>query len=327
MFTRARRHTTSATAAGLALLTAAALLTGLAPGAATAAGPAADATDSAAAAHGRAEAASAEHRRNSYAIVATADDLVVPAMARPGPATFAVSTTDATAGQVGLVRLRRPDALEDFRTGLRKSFSDDRAESVRGAALLSASAELLGGGLTKPGHPVTFTQLLRPGSYLVIEYKDFQNTELPVGEERIRTLTVSGSPAGRPPGPRAVVASYDRPGAGARYLTPRTLRAGEPLLFFNALDQVNEAAFYKLYPGKTEEDVHRFFVGVDNHDWSVPPPFPLGSVGTPPVSPGRSVIVQVPFTPGEYALVTWVADVRDGHKLAAKGTHTVVTVE
>ncbi|MDH2390760.1 hypothetical protein QCN29_18590 [Streptomyces sp. HNM0663] len=327
MFSRARRRTTSAAAAGLTLLTAAALLTGLAPGAATAAGAAPDSAAAADAARGRTEAAASEDRRNSYTVVATADDLVVPAVARPGPASFAVSTTDATAGQIGLVRLRRPDALEDFRTGLRMSFSDDRDESVRGAALLSASAELLGGALTKPGHPVTFTQLLRPGSYLLIEYKDFQNRELPVGEERIGTLAVSGGPAGRPPAPRAVVASYDRPGAGARYLTPRTLRAGEPLLFFNALDQVNEAAFYKLHPGKTAEDVHRFFVAVDNHDWSVPPPFPLGSVGTPPVSPGRSVVVRVPFTPGEYALVTWVADVRDGHKLAAKGTHTVVTVE
>ncbi|MGW7363566.1 hypothetical protein ACWGI8_09085, partial [Streptomyces sp. NPDC054841] len=262
--------------------------------------------------------------RPAVDVTATADDLVAPGTIRPGPATFRVSTTDARAGHVGLVRLREGASLAAFRTAMRKAFSDDPAAVVEGNKEVMDQAELLGGALTLPQSPVSFSQVLQPGTYHLLEYRDFQDDTLPTGQERVRTLTVSGTPEGQLPPAGATVVSQTGPGVGPRFLAPPTLRAGEPVRFVNVMPgQVNEAAFYKLFPGKTDADVHKFFTAPD---WDDPPFDPYANVGTPPVSPGRSTVLRMPLTPGEWALVTWVGSAVDGSRLAAQGMHTVITV-
>ncbi|MER6996378.1 hypothetical protein [Streptomyces sp. NPDC000410] len=269
-------------------------------------------------------ARSEQTARPAVAVTATADDLVVPGSTRPGPATFQVSTTDATAGHVGLVRLREGASLAAFRAGLRKAFSDDPAVVVEGNREVTAAAELLGGAVTLPGSPVTFSQVLRPGTYHLLEYRDFENNDLPTGQERVRTLTVSGAAYGRLPDAEATIVSQSVPGVGPRFEAPRTLRAGEPVRVVNAMcGQVNEAVFYKLFPGKTDADVQEFFTAPD---WDDLPFDPYANVGTPPLSPGRSTVLHAPLTPGDWALVTWVGSAVDGGKLAAQGMHTVITV-
>ncbi|WP_351225512.1 hypothetical protein [Streptomyces sp. NPDC002133] len=250
--------------------------------------------------------------------------LAAPSTTRPGPVAFRVTATDVKSGHVGLVRLREGASPTAFRIGLRKAFSDEPAEVVEGNREVTAQAELLGGALTLPGSPGSFTQVLRPGTYHLLEYRDFQDPGVPTGQERIRTLTVSGAAHGRLPEAEATVVSGAVPGIGPRFRAPRTLRAGAPVRVVNTMrGQVNEAVFHKLFPGKTDADVHRFFTAPD---WEDPPFDPYANVGTPPLSPGRSTVIRMPLTPGDWALVTWVGSAVDGGKIAAQGMHTVITV-
>ncbi|MFE7777375.1 hypothetical protein ACFU5O_26485 [Streptomyces sp. NPDC057445] len=263
--------------------------------------------------------------RPALDVTAGGGDLAAPDTARPGPATFRVTATDLRSGHVGLVRLREGATLDAFRTGLRKAFSDDPAVVVEGNREVTAQAELVGGALTLPGSPGSFSLVLRPGTYHLLEYRDFQDGTVPAGRERIRALTVSGTPHGRLPSADATVVSETVPGEGPRFRAPGRLRAGERVRFVNFMgEQVNEAVFYKLFPGKTDADVQKFFTGPD---WNDLPFDPSANVGSPPLSPGRSTVLAMTLTPGRWALVTWVGSAVDGGKLAARGMHTVITVQ
>lgn len=268
-------------------------------------------------------------QRQTFEVTSTAQGLIAPATARPGAATFRVSTTDPQGGYVGLARLHDGASLATFRDGLRKVFADEKEAVIEGSAAIAATANLLGGNLTRPDSPASFTQELRPGSYLIFEYLDFEGRPgRPAGEERIRTLTVSGEPATGPQWPGATIVSRTDDEGAPRFTAPPTLCGRQPIRLVNTMaGQVNEFVFYKLHPGRTDADVRAYFVAVNNGDWNAPAPFSTESgFGSPPLSTGQSSVVQLPLTPGRYAVVTWVKRATDAERLAAHGAHTVVTV-
>lgn len=61
--------------------------------------------------------------------------------------------------------------------------------------------------------------------------------------------------------------------------------------------------------------------------WNTPPPFDLSAqLGTPPLSPGRSAVIEMPLTAGRYALTSWVTSMTDAQHLSAHGQVLVITV-
>ncbi|MFC6882315.1 MULTISPECIES: hypothetical protein [Actinomadura] len=273
-------------------------------------------------------AAPAEAGSAAPVIDVKADDegFTAPASFTSGPTSFRVSTTATgeSGSIIGLVRLRPGATPERFATHLGQVFADDPEVAVPAGRALMAEAELVGGAQAQPGRPTTFTTTLRPGTYYLLDYMDFE-TGTPAGAEALRALTVKRERhRGRAPRPGAVV-GMSRTASGPRFHAPSRIRAGAPLLLSNRMEQVNEALFVPVRPGTTRADVQKFFEGVQNGEWSEPP-FAGASLGAPPLSPRRSLVLAAPLKPGRYALITWVVDLSDGGRLAAKGMHTLITV-
>jgi hypothetical protein len=260
-------------------------------------------------------------------IHSTADDLITPATATPGPATFHASTTSDSSGWVGLARLHEGVTWEEFRAALQDTLSTDAPSIIAGSQALMASAELLGGVVISPGRAGSFTQWLRPGSYLLFDYLDV----LAAPQPRHRTLTVSGEPAGQPLIPTATLVSTSLPGVGPRFDLIGTVRAGQPLLFINGMQgQLNEAIFFRIGDDVTAADLEAWFqlFGGDTGTWpETPPPFAEEfGFGCLPLSPGSLSIIQGPLQTGRYVVVNWLKDATDGRSFVKQGHYKIIDV-
>ncbi|WP_433334305.1 hypothetical protein [Spirillospora sp. CA-294931] len=261
-------------------------------------------------------------------VAARPGGFAAPSVSTSGRTSFRVNTTvtEGTGSAIGLLRPRPGVAAEALAGHLAKVFSPDKPTAMEGTRALMRDAELLGGALAQAGNPTTFTTTLRPGTYYLLEYFAFESPN-PPGAEGLHRLTVTDERhSGRPPAPHTVVGMGRTPSGAPAFRVPSRVRAGAPILLTNGLDQINEAIFVPVRPGTTRADLQAFFEGVENGT-PVPPPFAGRPVGSPPLTPGRTAVVQMPLTPGTYAVTTWVHDVKDGVRLAAKGMHAIVTVE
>lgn len=259
-------------------------------------------------------------------VIVTPEGLAAPTRHTSGVTSFRVATTIVgdQGSTLGLVRLRPGTSPATFATHLGQVFSSDRAVAVPAARALMAEAELLGGAQVQPDQPATFTTTLSPGTYYLLDYVAFR-TEPPAGPEVLHELTITGDRhSGLPPVPRAVVLSLSTP-TGPAFLVPSRISAGQPLLFTNLMDQVNEAILQPVHAETTEADVQAFFEFLEGGP-PAPDPFVGVFTGSPPISSGRSSVLQLTLPPGRYALITFVFDVDDGVFLAAKGMHRIVTV-
>ncbi|MFI6079963.1 hypothetical protein ACIBBB_03005 [Streptomyces sp. NPDC051217] len=251
--------------------------------------------------------------------------LTAPATTTPGTVIFRASTTDPGAGLIGLTRLASGVTWERFRDIQRRTLSDDPAVVVQAQTELAASADLLGGVVTHPGLSGSFSQDLTPGTYLLFEYFDLENAPAP----RYRWLTVSGAASGTHPTPTATLVSESVAGA-PRFTLSGTVRAGRPWKFVNKLPQENEAVFFPLAADVSESDLTSYFDKFGpNGEWPAdPPPFDQSKgVGSLPLNPGRSSVIQIPLTVGRYVALTWLKDATDGRtRLVKEGQYKIVEV-
>jgi hypothetical protein len=204
----------------------------------------------------------------------TATDIIAPTVTTVGTVTFRVSTTDASSGWVGLLRLRGGATWEDFRDAYRKVGSTDRATILEGSRELAESADLLGGVQTHVGSPGTFTQRLDAGNYILFEHQDFRRAT----EPRHRTLQAAPSAEGTDSDGTvdAVIKARVVEGVGPRYVLSGTFRVGSPIRLVNAMSgQANEALLWQMTPGATEADLKAWIsqFGDTGQFPTTPPPF------------------------------------------------------
>jgi len=260
-------------------------------------------------------------------IRSTSDSLVAPATAAPGPATFHASTSAEGSGWVGLARLHEGVTWAEFRAALQDTISTDAAAIVRGSRELRARAELLGGVVISPGRDGRFTQVLRPGTYLLFDYLDVISAPAP----RYRWLTVSGAPAGQALTPTATLVSSWVAGTGPRFHLTGTVRAGQPLTFVNGMSgQFNEAIFFRLADDVAEPELEAYFQRFsDSGQWpDEDPPFAeQQGFGCLPLSPGQLSVIQGPLRTGRYVVVNWLKDATDGGIFAKKGHYKIIQVQ
>ncbi|QFG22685.1 hypothetical protein [Actinomadura sp. WMMB 499] len=273
--------------------------------------------------------APAQAARTAPVIEVEAGDggFTAPATHTSGPTSFRVSSTATgdLGSMIGLVRLHPGTSPASFTDHLGKVFSGDPEVAVPAGNALMDEAELLGGAQSHPGRTTTFTARLRPGTYYLLDYLDFEDGT-PPGPEALHELTVQRERhRGHAPRPGAFVGMSRTP-SGPRFHVPSEIRAGAPILLTNHMRQVNEAIFVPVRPGTTRADMQEFWDAAESGEW-IEPPFAGDPVGTPPLSHGRTVVLQAPLEPGRYALITWVFDLTDGVRLGAKGMHTLVTVK
>jgi uncharacterized cupredoxin-like copper-binding protein len=88
----------------------------------------------------------------------------------------------------------------------------------------------------------------------------------------------------------------------------------------NAAKQGHEVVILKLAPGKKASD---FFAWIEKME-GPPPAMPVG--GTTPMAQGEENIITLDFTPGEYALICFVPDAKDGKPHVAHGMTTEITI-
>ncbi|MEU5977600.1 hypothetical protein [Streptomyces sp. NPDC047315] len=260
-------------------------------------------------------------------IVTGEDGFTSPAHAFAGPVAFQLRTTSMRTGHVGVARLRAGATEAQFRARLRRVFATEGQDTIKAARALMATAELYGGGITHPGTDTRFTVPLPPGRYLVYEYLDFEGPrgrDPQPGQEHLRPLTVHPPTAAVSRPPCATLTAVDIPDQGPRFLLDGHAASGAPLRYVNRMqDQVDEAMFCPVTDDSvTEKDIQAFFDGTGGA-----PPFDLSKwLGTPPLSPGREVLLTMPLPPGRYAAITWVSSIHDARPLSMHGQHRIVVV-
>ncbi|MFD7395082.1 hypothetical protein ACFV60_08580 [Streptomyces virginiae] len=276
-------------------------------------------------------AGSPPRRRERLDVVTGENGFSAPATAAAGAVTFRIRTTSARTGIVGIARLRRGIGEAAFRRHLRDVFEKKSSDDVIQASKdLMVDAELFGGAMAVPASQSSFTAWLPPGPYLVLEYKDFEGPyrgrdPLPGAEYVSPLLVRAADDAGAGcPRPSATVTAVDT-SRGPRFVLEGRLRRDRPLRYVNAMrGQVDELAVYPLTDDSVSEaDIQTFFQDTSQ----TPRPFDLAAqLGTPPLSPGRSTVIEMPLEQGRYALTSWVASMKDAQHLSSHGQVLIVTV-
>jgi hypothetical protein len=265
-----------------------------------------------------------QHAVRTLDVVGSPIGFTAPSRRRAGIATFRVSTTDPAGIRLGLFRLRPGVPLDRFVGHLRQTLTGERDEAVVAGRQVSREAVLLGGVATEPGSPAAFTQVLRAGTYHLIDYEDIEEGG-PGRPVAVHPLVVTDSiDHDQPARPDALIRMVETP-RGPRFHAPRELRSGESVLITNLSAQLDEAIFMPVRPGTTSAEVQRFFEAAENGEW---PESPFVGVprGMPVIAPGQSAVLGPELPPGEYALVSWVFDLDNGAARAAQGMHALVTV-
>lgn len=88
----------------------------------------------------------------------------------------------------------------------------------------------------------------------------------------------------------------------------------------NTAEQAHEVVILKLQPGKKPADVLAWMEKMEGP----PPGAPIG--GTTPMARGEENIITVDLTPGEYGLICFVSDAKDGKPHVAHGMMSQFTI-
>jgi hypothetical protein len=243
-------------------------------------------------------------------ITVTAAGFQAPQTVSGGSITLRARSTDPQGAWLGLVRLRPGVALETYVADVREAFSDDPATSVAGGRAVTRDVDMLG-GVAVAQVPASVTVTAAPGGYHLVDFRDVREPDFAT---RIRPLLVTPGASGEP-GASAQILQLDR-----TFVAPRQLTSGANVRVVNLSCQLNEAMLIPVRPGTTLGDLDAFFSGAGGA------PFTGGPTGVVPMSPGRSAVFSAGLPAGEYALVTWVRDLRTGTMLAAEGMRALVTL-
>ncbi|MFE6615794.1 hypothetical protein [Amycolatopsis sp. NPDC057786] len=244
-------------------------------------------------------------------LTVTPSGFTAPSTARAGVLTLKVRSEDPAGAWIGLVRLRPGVALETYARHLKQAMSDEPAEAMAGGRAVTGDAEMFG-GVAVAAVPAAAAIAVSPGDYHLVDFRDVAEPDF---LSRIRPLRVGRGPSATAPTATAAIIATD-----TGFLAPRSLTSGAPVFVLNASAQFTEAMLLPVRPGTALADLDAFFARTG------PSPFTGRPTGVVPLSPWRSAILTTALPPGEYALVTWVRDLRTGEPLALRGARALVRV-
>ncbi len=163
-------------------------------------------------------------------------------------------------------------------------------------------------------------QELAPGDYVLICVIPSPGDHVPhFAKGMMRPLTVlpSTAPAAAAPAADVNIVMNDY----SWTVTP-TLSAGKHVIRLeNAAAQPHETFFIRLAPGKTVADVIKW----TETEVGPPPGDPLG--GTSGMDKGSVAYVPVEFTPGEYIMLCFIPDAKDGKPHLVHGMIKAFTIQ
>ncbi|GMV09919.1 MAG: hypothetical protein AMXMBFR55_16530 [Gemmatimonadota bacterium] len=211
---------------------------------------------------------------------------------------------------VQLVRLREGRSYEEFLAALK--------EMKPGMAPPAWIIDVAGPNSPLPGGESSLTQELQPGTYALTCFIDTPDHVPHIAKGMVKPLTIlpNNMPSAAAPTADITVTMSDY----AWEITP-ALSAGKHVIRIeNAASQPHEMFIMQLAPGKTAEDVMKW-----GQTYEGPPPGkPMGGISG--MATGQVGYLPVDLPAGEYLLVCFLPDAKDGQPHLAHGMIKQLTV-
>jgi hypothetical protein len=164
-----------------------------------------------------------------------------------------------------------------------------------------------------PGSTTTAMQVMEPGNYAVVCFVEGPDHVPHIAKGMMRSLTVtpSSNPMTEPNADVTLTLS------DYTFSLSKPLAAGKQMIKVeNAASQPHEVVLVQLAPGKTIEDVGKWVF-----DMKGPPPGkPIG--GIPAFMKGKNAFFEADLTPGDYGMICFVPDAKDGKPHVQHGMTT-----
>lgn len=200
---------------------------------------------------------------------------------------------------VSIIRLDSGRTIDDFTKAMKPN-----------APFPAWAVEVGGPNPPRPGGVAEATMNLEPGNYLFVCFVPSPDGVPHVAKGMITPITVTGSAvAATEPAPTIEMTLTDYAFALSKPLT-----AGEHLIRVeNGASQAHEVVLARLAPGKTAQELAAWVEKMQGP----PPAEPMGGVAG--LSSGQHAYFPVTLEEGEYALLCFIPDARDGKPHVAHG--------
>lgn len=185
-----------------------------------------------------------------------------------------------------------------------KTFADFQASAKAGGPPPAWAVPYGGVNPPVPGGTSIATQVMDPGNYALVCFIEGADKVPHMAKGMMKALTVTASPNANMTEPTADVTMTL---SDYTFTLSKPLAAGRQMIKVeNAAAQPHEVVLIQLPPGKTIEELGKWVV-----DMKGPPPGkPLG--GIPAFMKGKNAFFEVNLEPGDYGLICFVPDVKDG---------------
>ncbi|HTR19221.1 MAG TPA: hypothetical protein VMH88_00085 [Gemmatimonadales bacterium] len=231
-------------------------------------------------------------------ITATDFAFAAPDTVPAGVVTVVVVNQGKEPHQAVILRLAPGKTVADFQAGM-------RAMAKKPGGPPPWSGEMGGPNAALPGDSSNATQVLQPGSYVLVCFIPSTDGMPHVMKGMFRSLTVSGSPVAAPEEPAAdiVVTMTDY-----AYALSKPVTAGaHTFRVDNAGAQHHELLLVALAPGKKVKDFYAYAEG----GMKGPPPF-TRVAGVGGLDAGAHASFSATLPAGAYGMVCFLPDVKDG---------------
>lgn len=163
-----------------------------------------------------------------------------------------------------------------------------------------------------PGSTSSLTTVLQPGNYALVCFIPDAKGVPHVMHGMAKALTVTPNANANTTEPTADITVTLK---DYQFDFSQPLTAGKHTLkFVTAPGQPHEFTFFMLQPGKKAEDIPKY---VEGGMQGPPPGMPLGGVAA--MAPGQPSYYEVDLKPGDYAIVCFLEDAKDGKPHFAHG--------
>ncbi|HYD54759.1 MAG TPA: hypothetical protein VEA99_19150 [Gemmatimonadaceae bacterium] len=228
-----------------------------------------------------------------------------------GATTFRIENAGKELHHVWIVRLEQGRTPADY-------FKAIEAAMKKQGALPTWAIDVGGPNASVPGVNAEGTITLEPGKYLMICHIPSPDgvPHSVKGMFKAFTVVPSSAPAAEPRADVTMTLSdYDFTLSAPLTAGRRTIR------LVNAAVQPHEAFIARLAPGKTAQDALAFLEKMQGE----PPLVPMG--GATGLATGRAMSFSADFAPGQYVLLCFVPDAKDGKAHVAHGMVKTIEVK
>ena len=201
--------------------------------------------------------------------------------------------------------------LQILRLEQGKTFTDFQAALKTGGPPPTWVVPYGGVNPPAPGGTTVATQTMEPGNYAVVCFIEGADKVPHMAKGMAKPLTVSSVANANMTEPTADVTMTL---SDYTFTLSKPLAAGNQMIKVeNSANQPHEVVLVQLDAGKTIEDVAKWATTMKGP----PPGKPIGGIAA--FMPGKNTYFEVNLTPGDYGLICFVPDAKDGKPHAAHG--------